>query len=197
MAMSVGPVTDEKNALLAFLRQQRDALRNAVYELSEDQARAVPSASALSLGGLLKHAAIGERDWMDRILGRVADVDWQSGFQEYFASFQLAADETLAGWVARYEEIARETESVVADIADLSQFVPAPASWQGTPLMPAEGGWTVRWILFHMIEEAARHAGHADVIRETLDGQQAGQLMALAEGWPAGWDSWVTGDRAA
>jgi hypothetical protein len=60
-----------------------------------------------------------------------------------------------------------------------------PAPWNPDP-----DGCTVRWILLHLIEETARHAGHADLLREALDGGLSGPLMAAAEGWPA--DGWVT-----
>ena len=199
MPMNVRSVQDERDGLLAFLAQQRAALRNAVHGLSEAQAQVSPTASSLCLGGLLKHVAIAERDWIDRIGQRGAAIsgDWQAAFADYYASFRILQDETLAGWLDTYAEIARETESVIAGIGDLGQHVPAPATWHGTPLMPAEGGWSVRWILLHLIEETARHAGHADILREALDGSDAGHLMAAAEGWPAGWDSWAKEGSAA
>lgn len=199
MPMSVRSVTDERDGLLAYLAQQREAVRNGVHGLTDEQARVTPTASSLSLGGLLKHVAIGERDWIDRIVQRGAarSADWQAAFNDYYASFRLLDGETLVGWLDAYTQIAAETERVLAGIADLSQHVPAPAIWQGTPLMPAQGGWSVRWILLHLVEETARHAGHVDIVREQLDGSNAGQLMAAAEGLPAGWDSWTKpGDQA-
>ncbi len=79
-----------------------------------------------------------------------------------------------------------ETDAIIAEIADLGQSVPVPQelmSWLGVP------AWSVRWVLLRLIEETARHAGHADIIRESLDGATALPLMAAAEGWPA--NSWV------
>jgi hypothetical protein len=174
----VPPVTDERDGLLAYLAQQRTGLRLAAYGLTDDQARATPSASPLSIGGLIKHVAIMERGWSDIILQRGGrSVD------DYVAGFELGPDETLAGTISAYDDVAKETESVVAGIADLGQSVPVP---KGVPWFPADvDAWSVRWVLLHLIEETARHAGHADIVRESLDGATAFPLMAAAEGWPA------------
>jgi Protein of unknown function (DUF664) len=81
-----------------------------------------------------------------------------------------------------YDEVAKETEAVVAGIADLGQPVPVP---KGVPWFPDIEAWSVRWVLLHLIEETARHAGHADIVRESIDGATMYELMAAAEGWPA------------
>jgi hypothetical protein len=95
----------------------------------------------------------------------------------------MGPDETLAELIGDYEAAAKETESVIVDIADLGQPVPVP---KGVPWFPADvEAWSVRWVLLHLIEETARHAGHADIVREALDGATAFPLLAAAEGWPA------------
>ncbi|HZC26223.1 MAG TPA: DinB family protein [Actinopolymorphaceae bacterium] len=181
MPGQVRPVADERDALLSYLAQQRSVICIAAYGLSDKQARATPSVSSLSVGGLIKHVAVTERGWIDTILQRKRDAG--GGADDYFANFQLAPDETLAGVLARYDEVARETESVIAGIADLGQAVPVP---KGVPWYPQDvDAWSVRWVLLHVIEETARHAGHADIVRESLDGATAFPLMAAAEGWPA------------
>ena len=82
-----------------------------------------------------------------------------------------------------YDAVARETEAVIGKIADLGQAVPVPP---GVPWFPDDvEAWTVRWVLLHLITETARHAGHADIVREAVDGATAFPLMAAAEGWPA------------
>src|SRR5581483_1823610 len=89
---------------------------------------------------------------------------------------------SLAAALADYEAAAAETEQIIAGIADLGQPVPVPDA----PWFPKDvEAWSVRWVLLHLIEETARHAGHADVVRESLDGACAYPLMAAAEGWPA------------
>jgi uncharacterized damage-inducible protein DinB len=173
-------LTDEREILLAYLAQQRQGVRNAAYGLTDDQARRTPLASSLSVGGLIKHLADAERGWIDVVLQRAASSG-DDGASAYLDSFSLGPDESLSGVLADYDEVARETEAVMAAL-DLDQAVPVP---RGAPWFPADvEAWSVRWVLLHLIEETARHAGHADLIRETLDGAKMYELMAAVEGWP-------------
>jgi len=181
--MNVPRVTDERQALLAFLAQQRAALRNAAYGLTDEQARMATTAGELSIGGLVKHVAGAETGWIDRVL-RCDQAD-PTDYAGYLAGFRMQPDETLGGLLDLYGEVAARTESVVADVADLGQAVPLA---KGVPWFPEDA--SVRWVLLHLVEETARHAGHADIIRECLDGATAGSLMAAAEGWPP--TDWVT-----
>jgi len=179
MPGNVRPVADERDGLMAYLAQQRYLLRLSAHGLTDEQARTTPSASALSVGGLIKHTATTEREWVNMILLRGGGTDYAA----YEANFRMGPDETLADVFAFYDEVAGETESVVAGIADLGQPVPVP---KGVPWFPDDvDAWSVRWVLLHVIEETARHAGHADIVRESLDGATAIPLMAAAEGWPA------------
>jgi uncharacterized damage-inducible protein DinB len=183
MPLNVPAVTDERQGLLAFLAQQRTAVRTAAYGLTEDQARLTTTGSILSIGGLVKHVADAEKGWTDRVLGE--DETDPTDYQGYLASFHLGPDEHLAGVLDLYQATAARTDAVMADVADLGRAVPLPT---GVPWFPE--GATVRWVLLHLIEETARHAGHADIIRESLDGGQAGPLMAAAENWEP--TPWVT-----
>ena len=71
---------------------------------------------------------------------------------------------------------------MILGIADMNQAVPVP---KGVPWFPDDvDAWSVRWVLLHLIEEIARHAGHADIIRESIDGATMYPLMAAAEHWP-------------
>lgn len=172
------PVAGEREGLLAFLAQQRYVIRVATYGLTDEQARAVPSASALSVGGIVQHVAATENGWIDTVLQQP-----QPPADDYGSTFRFGPDDTLAGVLAAYDDAARRTETVIADISDLGQPVPVP---QGVPWFPDDiDAWSVRWVLLHLIEETARHAGHADLVREALDGATAFPLMAAAEGWPA------------
>jgi uncharacterized damage-inducible protein DinB len=174
-----GPVRDETEGLLSFLAHQRRAMKLAAYGLTDEQARAAPSASALSVGGLIKHVALTERDWVQRtVLQRLppGDVD------EYAASFVMGDDETLADLFTLLDEVAAETEAAVAEIGDLDRPVPVP---QNVPWFPQDvEAWSLRWVLLHLIEEVARHAGHADIVRESVDGATQFELLAADEGWP-------------
>jgi uncharacterized damage-inducible protein DinB len=182
MPLNAPLVHNEREGLLAFLEHQRQAVRNATYGLREDQARLTPTPSGLSLGGLVKHLADAEHGWTDRVLGVEPS---ETAFDDYMASFALSGDETLAGVLLRYGETSARTDAVISDIDDLGRRVPLPEA----PWFPDPEDCTVRWILLHLIEETARHAGHADIIREALDGALSGPLMAAVEGWPG--DGWV------
>lgn len=179
----VASVADEREGLLAYLAQQRLVLRLTAHGLTDDQARATPTASSLSIGGLIKHVAKVERGWMDIVQQRKRE--WS--MDNHHAGFRFTLDETLAGVLELYNQAAKETDAVIAEIHDLGQAVPVP---QGEAWFPHDlTAWSVRWVLFHLIEETARHVGHADIIRESLDGARALPLMAAAEGWSA--NLWV------
>ncbi len=175
------PLTDEKELLLAYIAQQRHGLRNAAHGLSDEQARLTPLDSSLSIGGLIKHLADVEKHWIDVVLQR------DSGRREdretdYGAGFRLEPDESLADVLDRYVEVAEDTDAAMAGIVDLDRAVPVP---KGVPWFPADvEAWSVRWVLLHLIEETSRHAGHADIIRESIDGATMYELMAAVEGWP-------------
>lgn len=170
MDADVPPVATEREGLLAFLAQQRRVLRHAAFGLSEEQLRAAPTASALTIGGLLKHVAFTERGWIARVVGGPEP----RADSEYGRQFTLEDGDTLAGLVTALDAAGAATEVAIAGIDDLGQAVHAPGV----------GDWSVRWVLLHLIEEVARHAGHADIIREAIDGAQGMALLAAAEGWP-------------
>ena len=165
------PHTDERQLLLAYIDQQRDGLRNAAFGLTDEQARLTPTASPLSVGGLVKHVADTERGWIDLVVQRDRGGSQEEKIASYEDGFRLLADETLAGALAHLDEVARETEAVIAGVPDLDRAVPVP---KGVPWYPDDvEAWTVRWVLLHLVEEIARHAGHADIIRESLDGAKS------------------------
>ncbi|MGW3958656.1 DinB family protein [Amycolatopsis sp. NPDC005003] len=181
MAGNVRPVADERDGLLSFLEQQRYVLRLAAHGLTDEQARLASTKSTLSVGGLIKHVAATEYGWMDTVL-QVPQKPFAEAVAEYEDAHRLRPDETLAGVLARYDEVAARTAEVIAGIGDLGQAVPVP---KGVPWFPQDvEAWSVRWVLLHLIQETARHAGHADIIREHIDGATAFPLMAAAEGWP-------------
>lgn len=173
------PHADERQLLLAYIAQQRDAIRYAAFGLTDEQARLAPTASALTVGGLVKHVTETERGWLDLVLQRDRGVP--RGPEAYADNFRMAPDDTLAALLADNEAAARETAEAFADI-DLDRPVPVPDE----PWMPRDvEAWSVRWVLLHLVEELARHAGHADIVRESIDGAACYPLMAAAEGWPA------------
>ncbi|WP_433471081.1 DinB family protein [Saccharomonospora azurea] len=170
----IGPVADEREGLLDYLAQQRYVVCLAAYGLTDQQIRETPTVSSLSVGAILKHVCRTERVWIDLVCGL--------GLTDPGDDLRLAPGETLADLVGEYERVATRTEEVVAEIDDLSRPVPVP---RDVPWFPADvDAWSVRWVLLHLIEETARHAGHADILRESIDGATALPLMAAAEGWP-------------
>jgi uncharacterized damage-inducible protein DinB len=187
MPGTVRPVADERDGLLAFLAQQRDALRFAVHGLTEEQATATPTASSLSLAGLIKHVARVERKWILEILAQ-RELPPEARVRDWANEFRLVEGETPSSVLELYGEVAAETESIISEIDDLGRPVPVP---RDQPWFPADvEAWSARWVLLHVIQETARHAGHADIIREALDGANAYQLMARAEGWEAEYERW-------
>ena len=94
-----------------------------------------------------------------------------------------ADGETIEDLIAAFDEVADDAEAAALDESlDLDQPVPVPrdAPWFAQDIE----AWSVRWVYFHLIEELARHAGHADIVREHVDGATMYELMAGAEGWP-------------
>jgi uncharacterized damage-inducible protein DinB len=180
MPGNVPAVEGERANLLAYLSQQRNAIRLTAFGLTDDQARSVPTSSSLSVGGLIKHVTAVERNWMDIVLQRQSTA--APNADKYRDDFALTADETLQGILDDSERCGVETEETIAGIQDLGQPVPVP---QGVPWFPDDvDAWSVRWVLLHVIEEIARHAGHADILREHIDGGTMYPIMAAAENWP-------------
>lgn len=164
---------DEREALLAFLGEERGGIRRALLGLTEEQARARPSASELSLGGLLKHVAETEQGWVARARQEPPAV--RRDESNWHESFRLAGDETVASQLARWEQVAAGTERLIRSAPSLDDTFPLPPA----PWFPPEGRVSLRWLCLHLIRETARHAGHADIIRESLDGKTAFELAAL------------------
>ena len=175
MPAIVRPIDDERDALVTFLAHERHVVRIAAYGLTDEQARLTSTASELSVGSLVKHLTSVEHSWAAAIARRSAPgtTDRQ---------FRMQADETLAEVLSEYERATAEMDEVLATVAELDQPVPVPPGARWAP--PDIEGWSVRWVLLHLIQETARHAGHADIIRESIDGATALPLMAAVEAWP-------------
>ena len=154
----------EREALGAFLDRQRSALLRKVEGVSDADARRVPTASSLSLLGLLKHAALWERRWFQLIFaGRVLPGEWpeEGAPDPDEEDFRVDERDTVRQWTACFEEQAA-----------VSREIAAGAELDDCCARPAQAHRSLRWVLLHLIEETARHAGHADIIRETLDGSR-------------------------
>jgi len=166
----------EREDFITILNDQRSDFLTPIRGLTEEQARATPSASALSLGGLLKHVTLTEQHWLQTI----SDADPKSTFDMEGAAtaYVMTDDETYDGWLAQYEALAESTAAFIRDAPDLDAQIPLPTA----PWAPEREYRSVRWILLHIFRETAQHAGHADIIRETLDGSSTTMAKARAAG---------------
>ncbi|MEU2180198.1 DinB family protein [Streptomyces thermolilacinus] len=157
--------------LLQTLGMHRNFLRITTQGLTDEQAGQRTTVSALCLGGLIKHVTAMERIWVDFILeGPSAMPDFSAMAEadqaERADEFRLLPGETLAGVLAEYEAVARRTDELVAALPDLDMDHPLPEA----PWFKPGVRWSARRVLLHVIAETAQHAGHADIIRESLDG---------------------------
>ena len=175
----VPPVADEREALLGYLAQQRLALRVSAHGLTDETGPADP-----------------DRRWPEHRRARSGTSPRWSGAGRPWSSIATTPRRRTTRptsccrrtrrWPRRstvYAEATAETHRASAGIVDLGQAVKVPT---GVPWFPDDvEAWSVRWVLLHLIEETARHAGHADLVREAIDGATAFPLMAAVEGWPA------------
>lgn len=167
--------TGERADLLAGLRQARFFLRFTAQNLSDEQAARRTTVSALSVGGLIKHVTETERGWARFIVegpkGIAGEKDFSEWTEEDFAEwekgFAMQPGETLEGLLAAYEEAARATDELLIGLPSLDARQPLPkAPWY------TEESKSARATFLHIIAETSQHAGHADIIRESLDGQK-------------------------
>lgn len=171
--------TGERADLVDVLRKHRGLFRHTVSGLTDEQARLTPTVSTLCLGGLVKHVTATEQEWARFIVEGPAatpDVDWANvdwtnpppEVQQYADGFRMLKGETLAGLVARYDEVAAATDQLVLRV-DLDARQPLPEA----PWFEPGASWSARRVFMHMVAETAQHAGHADILRETIDGQKS------------------------
>lgn len=191
------PVTTEADALFSFLEQQCTQLKITALGLTDEQARSTPTASPLSISGLLAHVAQVLNGWLLQVKDptRHIDVEDYPKINEEFGLKGMFDGSGLPDLDITEVIVALEKSMAEIEVArrmvdergiDLGTVVPMP----GNPWIPKDFVMNVRWILGHLATEVARHAGHADIIRESIDGAIAYQLNAQADGepWPpAGW----------
>jgi len=163
--------TDNERAdLLESLQAHRRFLRFTVHGLTDAQARSRPTASSeLTLGGLVKHVAQTEQHWVDFVLeGTAAMAPTADPWAAQADSFVLREDETLTGVLAQYDEVARRTDELVVSLPSLDVSHPLPEA----PWFAPGATRSARRVFVHVVAETAQHAGHADILREAVDGQK-------------------------
>jgi uncharacterized damage-inducible protein DinB len=172
------PLTGERADFVETLRRHRDFLRTTAAGLTDDQARTRSTVSELTIGGLVKHVAQTERQWatfMREGAGSAPDIDWESidwsnppaevaAFQD---SHRMREDETLEALLAEYARVGEETDRLVGTL-DLDTRHDLPTA----PWFEPGSQWSVRRAAMHIVAETSQHAGHADIIREAIDGQK-------------------------
>ncbi|MGK5111714.1 MULTISPECIES: DinB family protein [unclassified Geodermatophilus] len=171
MTSATTTLTGERADLLEALTAHRAFLRYTVQGLTDEQARQRTTASELTLGGLVKHVAGTERSWADFIVEGpdvMAGPDDPEQMAKWAEEFRMGPDETLADVLARYEEVARRTDELVRTLPDLDAAHPLPPA----PWFQPGAVRSARRVFLHIIAETAQHAGHADILRESLDGQK-------------------------
>ena len=172
MTTSENRLPDERDELLLILGELRDTLLITVRGLSDAQALQRTTASDLTLGGLIKHLTSVNRAWVQTM---TEDADHPSAGVIDMDQYYMRESETLARLLEDYAAAVRATEQAVLALPDLSKTVELPRF----PWSPPEPVlWSARHILLHLIRETAQHAGHADIIRESLDGANTTMQMA-------------------
>lgn len=162
--------SDEPTMLRGFLDFQRDSFRLKIAGLDQEQLSTPLAPSPMTLGGMAKHLALVEDNWFSGVLlgnedaDPWKDVDWDA---DRDWEWHTAADDS--------PEHLRELldEAIAASNRILDEVVPSEGLAKTSAQTSRRTGkaFTLRWILLHMIEEYARHLGHADLIRESIDGQ--------------------------
>jgi uncharacterized damage-inducible protein DinB len=158
-------VGDERTLLTQFLDHHRSILVRKAEGLSQAQLATRLGPSELTLAGLVKHMALVEDSWFHRrLLGQDlgepwTSVDWKADPDWEFHS---AVDDDPADLLALYQAACERSRAAVAAVSDLDALTRKPTR--------RGDHYNLRWVLLHMIEETARHNGHADLLRESIDG---------------------------
>jgi hypothetical protein len=151
--------SDEREMLLGFLRRQRETVLKTAEGLTDEQVRWTPPGRLTPIIAILNHLPYVEWRWVD---GRYLGEEVSRSELE----FQVPADRTIEQVIADYQTRASRTEAIVRAAPSVEVECP------GHPSQPPRPGLNLRWVLLHLIEETAHHAGHADATREMLDGSR-------------------------
>ena len=164
--MTQTTLTGERADLLQTLDKHRGFLRFTLRDLTDEQAAQRTTVSELCVGGLIKHVSGVEHRWMRFAVGGAEAMEAEE--YDWAGQFRMAEGETVEGLLAAYEDVARRTNELVATLPDLDASHPLPVA----PWFEPGASWSVRRVLLHIIAETSQHAGHADIIREAIDGQK-------------------------
>jgi uncharacterized damage-inducible protein DinB len=161
---------DEVATLLGFLDYHRATLEWKCRGLTDEQLRVALPPSPMTLGGLLKHLAYVEDGWCSEVLGQQpmsepwASIDWEA---DRDWDWHSAADDDGASLRALWAERVERSKEIVDELLAEGEQAALATSYPNGDREAV----SLRWVLLHLIEEYARHNGHADLIRESIDGQ--------------------------
>jgi uncharacterized damage-inducible protein DinB len=164
---STQTLTRERADLIETLDKHRGFLRHTAQDLTDEQATTRSTVSALTVAGLVKHVAETESTWT-RFIEQGPAAFGDATIESWKSQWELQPGETVAGVLAHYEQVARHTDELVTTVPDLDADAPLPPA----PWFEKGARWSVRRTLLHILAETAQHAGHADIIRESIDGQK-------------------------
>ena len=180
MALHVPPVADETDAIAAFLAQQQDAFRALAVRPHPGAGgrRAERLVAEHRRAGPARH--LGPAELARQRRGRSRRPEPRGGVDDYLDGFRFDADGSLDDLLADFDAVSAAVLDAVRRL-DLDTPVPVPDA----PWFPQDvEAWSVRWVWWHLMEELARHAGHGDIVRETLDGATMYALVAARDGLP-------------
>lgn len=190
MAFLTPNATGEAPVLASFLRNQLAQVRSTTHGLSDADWHRRSTVSAFTLADLIDHVGLVAQQYGVGIEATVGGPDdYSRGITEGEPDpvDGLTGEQLLAAFDERVAGVSAQLDRIVAGEIPLDGKVPVPAA----PWFPADlTHWEVRWVLVHLCTEIARHAGHADIIREAIDGKQAYELNDLADGIePVDWQA--------
>ncbi|MCM6772751.1 DinB family protein [Nocardia sp. CDC159] len=162
--MTAPSIDQEREDLIAMLDSQRELFRITLRGIDDEQARQRTTVSELTLGGLLHHLVSCERHWYTVLVER--DENAKLDVSKFDSEYRMGPDETVEGLLKQWETVADDTAALIRGVDSLDTVIPTPTS----PWVPERVWQTVRFTLLHIFREIAHHSGHADIIREALDG---------------------------
>ena len=164
--------TRERADLVEALDRHRFFLRNTLRDLTDEQAALTPTVSELCLGGLIKHVTRTEAQWVDFILNgpsAMGGFDDEQAIAGWMNAFHMLETDTVDSVLADFDANARRTDEIVMSLPDLDASQPLPQA----PWFEPGARWSARRVILHIIAEISQHAGHADIIRESIDGAKS------------------------
>ncbi len=173
-------IHDEATGYAEYVDQQLEAVRASAFGLTEEQARLTPTRSALSIGGIIKHTSyvIAPPDEKPGTIEEGGQIS-EDAYAAFLDNFTLRADETLARTLEVFDRRRVAVVEWIRSSEPDTEITVPPAPWYG---LMNSSTTTLRYSFAHLIEELARHAGHADIIREQIDGATALELVLADTG---------------